>query len=52
MSKCKFCGKDFDANKGWRNDCPKDFCSWYCAVEWERMIKWEKETGKRSNQRR
>jgi hypothetical protein len=31
--KCKFCEKTFNPNGNWRNDCPKEFCTWYCAHE-------------------
>lgn len=45
MAKCKyrFCGKEFNPDTGWRNDCPKEFCSWYCAIEEKRSVDYLKE---------
>jgi len=30
---CKNCGRSFDDAKGFRNECPKDYCSWFCCNE-------------------
>ena len=41
MTNCKMCSKEFDENKGFRNECPKAYCSWYCYHDYQHKMEYE-----------